>query len=62
MRRIVHFDSAARQRAKQSAREQDDRDLREGRISPEALQARNGLFSGVDFSRASMRRRRRLVA
>lgn len=61
MRQIVHFDSAARQRAKQVAREQDERDLREGRVSPEALQARNGFFSGIDFSGASIRRRRRLI-
>lgn len=62
MRQIGHFDSAERRRAKQQAREQDDRDLREGRIAPAALNARNGLFSGVDFSQASVRRRRRLLA
>ncbi|KUR69944.1 hypothetical protein AQZ52_17745 [Novosphingobium fuchskuhlense] len=61
MKQVAFFDSAERQRAKQHAREQDDRDLQAGLISPEALNQQNGFFSGIDFSQASIRRRR-LVA
>lgn len=62
MPQVAHFDSFDRRREKQRAREQDDRDLREGAISPEDLGQRNGFFSGIDFSRASLRRPRRIAA
>lgn len=62
MQQVAQFDSLDRRREKQCAREQDDRALREGAISPEALSQRNGFFSGIDFSRASVRRRRRIAA
>ncbi|MBT2246841.1 hypothetical protein JQK15_25380 [Sphingobium sp. BHU LFT2] len=62
MQQVAQFDSLDRRREKQSAREQDDRALREGAISPEALSQRNGFFSGIDFSRASVRRPRRIAA
>lgn len=58
MQQVNLFDPAERQRAKQRAREQDDRDLNSGAVSAESLQARNGFFSGLDLSRASVRRRR----
>jgi len=47
-----------RQREKQRARVQDDRDLNAGNISPEALNRQNGFFSSLDLSNASVRRRR----
>ncbi|MEG3125093.1 hypothetical protein [Sphingomonas sp. GB1N7] len=62
MQHVAYFDSVERQRAKQHAREQDDRDLQAGLVSPEALNQQNGFFSGIDFSNASIRRRRRLAA
>jgi hypothetical protein len=55
----LYFDPVARQREKHQARAQDDSDLSAGRVSPEELNRRNGFFSGLDFSRASMRRRGR---
>lgn len=51
------FNPIERQRAKQAAREQDDRDLIAGRISAEELNARNGFFSGINFAKAFIRRR-----
>lgn len=62
MQQVDHYDSAQRQRDKQRAREQDDRDLRSGAVSPEELSSRNGFFSSLDLSRASVRRRRRIAA
>lgn len=62
MQKVAQFDSLDRRREKQRAREQDDRDLRAGVISPEALGERNGFFSGIDFSHASVRRSRRIAA
>ncbi len=54
---LLYFDPAERQREKQRARAQDDRELSAGLVSPEALNSRNGFFSGIDLSRASVRRR-----
>lgn len=34
---------------KQRQRDQDDADLREGRVTREELRLRNGLFSGLDI-------------
>jgi hypothetical protein len=56
---IEMFDPAERERAKQAAREQDDADLRNGRVSVDEMQKRNGFFSGLDFSKASIRRGRK---
>lgn len=53
--KIGEFDPIALRREKQLARERDDRDLREGRVSGEELRLRNGLFSGFDLSRAKIR-------
>lgn len=59
MRKIKRYNPIERQCEKQHAREQDERDLRAGVISPEALNRRNGFFSGLDLSNASVRLRRR---
>jgi hypothetical protein len=53
--KIGEFDPIALRQEKQLARERDERDLREGRVSAEELRMRNGLFSGFDFSRARIR-------
>jgi len=62
MQQCAPFNPVERQRAKQRAREQDERDLQAGVISPDALNDRNGFFSGIDFSNASIRRPRRMAA
>lgn len=45
-----YFDPEERIREKQSARDQDERDLAEGKVSAAELQRRNSLFSGFDLS------------
>ena len=62
MQQRLHYDPIERQRDKQHAREQDERDLRAGVVSINELSERNGFFSGIDLSRASIRRRRRIAA
>ncbi|WP_454887776.1 hypothetical protein [Sphingomonas oryzagri] len=62
MQQRLHYDPIERQREKQCAREQDERDLRAGVVSVGELNERNGFFSGIDFSHASIRRRRRIAA
>lgn len=59
MSEAKYYDPIERQREKQRARAQDERYLREGRISPEALNRRNGFFSSLDLSNAQVRHRRR---
>lgn len=56
------YSPSERQREKQLAREQDDRDLRAGRVSAAELSATNGLFSSLDVARARIRRRGRISA
>lgn len=46
------FDPNERIRQKQLARDQDERDLAEGKVSAAQLQKRNSLFSGFDLSHA----------
>jgi hypothetical protein len=46
------FDPAKRAAAKQAARDRDDTDLREGRVSREHLQHRNGFIPG-DVARSA---------
>lgn len=58
MPQVHRFNPMERQREKQLARAQDDRNLRNGNISPEALNLQNGFFSSLDLSNASVRRRR----
>lgn len=55
---IERFDPVELRALKQQAREQDDADLLAGRVTPAQLSQRNGLCSGLDFSRAYVRRRR----
>jgi hypothetical protein len=55
---IGHFNPVQRRLEKQRDREQDDRDLRDGRVSRAELARRNGFFSSLDLSGASVRRRR----
>ena len=49
-----HFDPEERIREKQLAREQDDRDLREGRVSAEELPTRNSFVHGLDIENARL--------
>mgnify|MGYP003582240195 CR=1 FL=1 len=51
-------DPMERQREKQRSRYQDDRDLREGRVSREEMRLRNSFFSSVDLANSSIRRGR----
>lgn len=53
--RSSYFDPEDLRREKQRAREKDDEDLREGRVTREQLRRRNGFFSGLDFSGATVR-------
>jgi hypothetical protein len=55
------YDPLERQREKQRSRDQDDRDLREGRVSREELRMRNSFLSSVDLPNSSIRRRRILA-
>ncbi len=55
MERALRFSSQERMRDKQDARERDDYCLRSGEVSGAELNRRNGLFSALDFSHASMR-------
>ena len=50
-----YYDPAERAREKQRAREQDDEDLRTGKVTREELSQRNGFFSSLDFSKATIR-------
>lgn len=62
MSQINIYSPDDRQREKQLAREQDDRDLRSGRISAAELSAANGMFSSLDVAHARIRRRGRVSA
>jgi hypothetical protein len=57
---IRYYDPAERQREKQLSREQDERDLREGRITARELSAINGVFSALDIANARIVRRGRV--
>lgn len=56
------YDPLERQREKQSARRQDDRELRMGDVSVHELAARNGMFSALDLPRARIVGRGRIAA
>lgn len=47
-----YFDPEQRIREKQLAREQDERDLAEGKVSAAELQQRNNFFVGFDLRNA----------
>jgi hypothetical protein len=61
MMQVSLYDPMERQREKQRSRDQDDRDLREGRVSREEMRLRNSFFSSVDLANSSIRRRRVLA-
>lgn len=61
MQPMNRYDPRERQREKQRAREQDDRDLRSGAVSADELGRRNGLFSPLDLSAARIRSRGRIL-
>lgn len=50
-----YYDPAERALEKQRARDQDDEDLRTGKVTREELSRRNGFFSSLDFSKARIR-------
>ncbi|MGZ0074818.1 hypothetical protein ACT9ST_24420 (plasmid) [Sphingobium limneticum] len=58
---VGNFNPARRRLEKQLDRERDDHELREGVVSRAELSRRNGFFSSLDLSRASVRRRRVLA-
>jgi hypothetical protein len=57
MLQASYYDPAERQREKDRAREQDDRALRNGDISREALRMRNSFLAPLDVVSSSIRRR-----
>ena len=58
MLQIGHFNAAARQREKQEARDRDERLIASGKISPQQIAQRNGLFSALNPSQARLVQRR----
>lgn len=57
MLQVSHYSPAERQREKDRAREQDERDLREGRVSREELRLRNSFLAPLEIVGSSVRRR-----
>lgn len=57
MLQVSHYDPVERQREKDRARERDDRALRNGDISREALRMRNGFLAPLDVVSSSIRHR-----
>lgn len=57
MPQVSYYSPAERQREKDRAREQDERDLREGRVSREELRLRNGFLAPLEIVGSSVRRR-----
>lgn len=53
------YDPRKRAAEKQAQRDQDDKDLREGKVTSEELRKRNGFFSGFDLSKAVIRFRKK---
>ncbi len=58
MAEVNRYNFSEHQRAKELSRAKDESDLRNGQISREELRAANGMFSSLDISAASIRRRR----
>ena len=52
---VRQFNPEDRIREKQLAREQDERDLFEGRVSAEELQERNSFVRGLDIKNAKLK-------
>ena len=55
--RTNYYNPKERALEKQRAREQDDEDLRTGKVTREELSKRNGFFSSLDFSNSTIRMR-----
>ena len=55
---VENYSPNDRRSAKQVARERDDSDLREGRVSRADMSAHNGAFGSLDIASAVIRRRR----
>lgn len=51
---INYYDPRERALEKQRAREQDDEDLRTGKITREELSQRNGFFSSLDIANSKI--------
>lgn len=58
---LGRYSPAQRRLEKQLDRARDDRELRDGVVSGADQARRNGFFSSLDLSRASVRRRRVLA-
>ena len=57
MLQVSYYSPAERQREKDRARAQDERDLREGNVSREELRLRNGFLAQLEIVGSSVRRR-----
>lgn len=60
MKKIEYYDPEQRMLEKQRAREQDDIDLKSGKVTKEELSKRNGFFSSLDIKSAKIVRRNHL--
>ncbi len=58
MVKISYYDPKERALEKQRSREQDDADLKSGKITKEELSKRNGFFSSLDIKNAKIVRRK----
>lgn len=56
---MVTFDPKKRAAEKQVSRAQDDKDLREGKVTPEILRKQNGIFGAFDLTKAVIRFRKK---
>lgn len=52
-----YYDPVARDKEKQRAREQDEEDLKTGKVTREELSKRNGFFSSIDIISSKIQRR-----
>jgi hypothetical protein len=57
MKKIGYYDPKERALEKQLSREQDEADLKSGKVTKEELSKRNGFFSSLDFKNAKIVRR-----
>ena len=57
MSQLSYYSPAERQSEKDRAREQDERDLRQGHVSREELRLRNGFLAPLEVVGSSVRRK-----
>lgn len=57
MVQVSYYDPKERALEKQRSRDQDEADLKSGKISREELSKRNGFLSSLDIKNATIRRR-----